>query len=121
MADGKTQRRNSQQNLLNYISHNLGKKSEEKSEIKSSFIKGKTDKTSANSGQRPIRPKTNTQSAAGMHSSSNKPSAHKPIPHSQTAQAQQSASNKELTPTGNILVKNRSPPAWKSPENHRKG
>ena len=28
MADSKTQRRNSQQNLLNYISHNLGKKNQ---------------------------------------------------------------------------------------------
>ena len=121
MADGKTQRRNSQQNLLNYISHNLGKKSEEKSEVKSSFIKGKTDKSSANSGQWPIRPKTNTQSAASTHSSSNKLSAHKPFPRSQTAQTQQSASNKELTPTGNTLVKSRSPPASKSPENRRKG
>ena len=51
MADGKTKRRNSQQNLLNYISHNLGKKSGEKSEVKSSSIKGKMDKFSANSGQ----------------------------------------------------------------------
>ena len=121
MADGKTQRRNSQQNLLNYISHNLGKKSGEKSEVKSSSIKGKTDKFSANSGQRPIRPKTNTQSAASTHSSSNKLSAHKPFPRSQTAQTQQSASNKELTPTGNTSVKSHSPPAWKSPENRRKG
>ena len=85
-------------------------------EVKSSSIKGnKTDKTSTNSGQRPIRPKTNTQSTASMHSSLNKPSAHKPIPRSQTAQAQQTASSKELTPTGNTVVKNRSPPSLEKP------
>ena len=116
MADGKTQRRNSQQNLLNYINFNLGKKTEEKSVNKSSTTRGnKTDKGSANSGQRPVRPKASAQSATSAHGSSGKFSALKPTQQGPSSTAQQSAQNRDSTPSGSTLVKNRSPPSLEKP------
>ena len=94
----------------------MGKKTEEKTDGKSSSTRGnKADKGSANSGQRPIRPKANAQSASSAHSSSGKFSEPKPTQRGQSSTSQQSAQNRDSTPSGSTLVKNRSPPSLEKP------
>ena len=69
MAEGPKHRKTIQQNLVNYISHNFGKKAEkdketekEKTDSKNSSGKGtKADRTSTNSASRPNRPRTGAQ------------------------------------------------------------
>ena len=69
MAEGPIHCKTIQQNLVNNISHNLGKKAEkdketekEKTDSKNSSGKGtKVDSTSINSASRPNRPKTGAQ------------------------------------------------------------
>ena len=85
-------------------------------QIKVVLLEGnKTDKGSANSGQRPVRPKASAQSASSAQGSSGKLNALKPTQQGRSPIVQQPAKNSDSTPSGSTLVKNRSPPSLEKP------
>ena len=83
MAEGPTHHKTIQPNLINYISHNLGKKADkekemerEKIDCKNSSGKGiKADRVGTNSASRPnrLRASAQGQSAPSTQSSTTKP------------------------------------------------
>ena len=89
MAEGPIHCKTIQQNLVNYISHNLGRKADkdremekEKTDSKNSSSKGtKADRTSTNSASHPNRPKAGTQ---GQGAPSAQSSITKPLLHGQS-------------------------------------
>ena len=103
MAEGPIHRKTIQQNLVNYISHNLGRKTDkememekEKSDCKSSSAKGiKMDRTSTNSVSHPNRPKAGAQ---GQSTPSSQSATTKPMPRGQTPSEQKLHSDQEQYP-----------------------
>ena len=116
MAEGPIHRKTIQQNLVNYISHNLGKKAEkdketekEKTDSKNSSGKGtKADRTSTNSASHPNRPKTGAQ---GQGAPSTQSSTTKPVPRRQTPSEQHTTQTRNSTPGSTIPPKSRTPPS----------
>ena len=116
MAEGPIHRKTIQQNLVNYISHNLGKKAEkdketekEKTDSKNSSSKGtKADRTSTNSASHPNRPKTGAQ---GQGAPSTQSSTTKPVPHGQTPSEQHTTQTRNSTPGSTIPEKSQTPPS----------
>ena len=116
MAEGPIHRKTIQQNLVNYISHNLGKKVEkdkeiekEKTDSKNSSGKGtKADRTSTNSASHPNRPKTGAQ---GQGAPSAQSSTTKPVPHGQTPSEQHTNQTRNSTPGSTIPAKSQTLPS----------
>ena len=119
MAESPKDRKTSQQNLLNYISHNLGRKSDkEKNDCKNSSTKGTIpDRVSANSGPQPTQPKASAQ----VPSMSSAPiSSSKPTPHGPLATKQHPSSSKGKTPSNCQQVKSRTPPSLEKTDKPQK-
>ena len=116
MAEGPIHRETIQQNLVNYISHNLGRKADkekdmekEKTDCKNSSAKGiKVDRTSTNSASRPNRQKAGAQ---GQSAPSTQSSATKPMPCGQTPSEQNTTQIRNNTPSSSIPAKTRTPPS----------
>ena len=116
MAEGPKHRKTIQQNLVNYRSHNLGRKAEkekemekEKSDCKSSSAKGiKADRTSTNSVSRPNRQKAGAQGQSAPNPQS---STTKPMPRGQTPSEQNTTQIKNNTPSNSIPAKSRTLPS----------
>ena len=115
MAEGPIHHKTIQQNLVNYISHNLRRKTDkekemekEKLDCKSSSVKGiKTDRTSTNSVSLPNRPKAGAQGAQGQSAPSSQSSTTKPMPRGQTPSEQNSIQIRNNTPSNSTPAKSR--------------
>ena len=116
MAEGPIHHKTIQQNLVNYISHNLGRKADkekemekEKSDCKSSSAKGiKADRTSTNSISHPNRQKAGAQ---GPSAPSSQSSTTKPMPCGQTLSEQNTTQIRNNTPSNSIPAKSCTPPS----------
>ena len=119
MAESPADHKTSQQNLLNYISHNLGRKSDkEKTDCKSSSTKGtKADKASVNSGPRPARPRMGAQ---GQSASSAQSSSSKPVLCGQPATKQYPTHGKDKTPGNCQQVKSHTSPSLEKADKPQK-
>ena len=112
MAEGPIHCKTIQQNLVNYISHNLGRKADkekemekEKTDCKSSSAKGiKADRTSTNSASCPNRQKAGAQ---GQSAPSAQSSTTKPMPQGQTPSEQNTTQIRNNTPSSSISAKSR--------------
>ena len=116
MAEGPIHRKTIQQNLVNYISHNLGRKADkekemerEKTDCKNSSGKGiKADRTSTNSASHPNRLKAGAQ---GQSAPSTQSSTTKPLPHGQMPSEQNTTQIRNNTPGSSIPAKSHTPPS----------
>ena len=116
MAEGPIHCKTIQQNLVNYISHNLGRKADkekemerEKTDSKNSSSKGtKADRTSTNSASHPNRLKAGAQ---GQGTPSAQSSTTKPLPCGQMPSEQHSTQTRNNTPGSNIPAKSQTPPS----------
>ena len=116
MAEGPIHRKTIQENLVNYISHNLGRKADkekemkrEKTDCKNSSGKGiKADRTSTNSASLPNRIKAGAQ---GQGAPSAQSSTTKPLPRGQTPSEQHTTQTRNNTPGSSIPAKSRTPPS----------
>ena len=116
MAEGPIHRKTIQQNLVNYISHNLGRKADkekemerEKTDSKNSSGKGtKADRTSTNSASCPNRLKAGAQRQGAPSAQS---STTKPLPRGQTPSEQHTTQTRNNTPGSTIPAKSQTPPS----------
>ena len=116
MAEGPIHRKTIQQNLVNYISHNLGRKADkekemerEKTDSKNSSGKGtKADRTSTNSASHPNRLKAGAQGQGALSTQS---STTKPLPHRQMPSEQHTTQTRNNTPGSIIPAKSWTPPS----------
>ena len=116
MTEGPIHRKTIQQNLVNYISHNLGRKSDkekemerEKPDCKNSSAKGiKADRTSTNNASHPNRLKAGAQ---GQSAPSTQSSTTKPLPHGQMPSEQHTTQTRNNMPGSSIPAKSRTPPS----------
>ena len=110
MAEGPIHRKTIQPNLINYISHNLGRKADkeremerEKIDCKNSSWKGiRVDRVGTNSASRPNRPRA---SAQGQSAPSTHSSVTKPLPRGQMPSEQHTTQTKNNTPGSAIPPK----------------
>ena len=116
MAEGPIHHKTIQQNLINYISHNLGRKADkekemerEKTDSKNSSGKGtKADRTSTNSASHPNRLKAGAQ---GQGAPSTQSSTTKSLPCGQTPSEQHTTQTRNNTPGSSIPAKSRTLPS----------
>ena len=114
MAEGPIHRKTIQ--LVNYISHNLGRKAEkekemerEKTDCKNSSGKGiKADRTSTNSASHPNRLKAGAQ---GQGAPSALSSTTKPLPRGQMPSEQHTTQTRNNTSGSSIPAKSHTPPS----------
>ena len=116
MAEGPIHCKTIQQNLVNYISHNLGRKADkekemerEKTDCKNSSGKEiKADRTSTNSASCPNRLKAGAQ---GQGAPSTQNSTTKLLPCKQMPSEQHTTQTRNNTPGSSIPAKSRTPPS----------
>ena len=116
MAEGPIHCKTIQQNLVNYISHNLGRKADkdkemerEKTNSKNSSGKGtKADRTSTNSASHPNRLKAGAQGqgAPTIHRSTTKP-----LPRRQMPSEQHTTQTRNSTPGSTMPAKSQTTPS----------
>ena len=118
MAEGPIHCKTIQQNLVNYISHNLRRKADkekemerEKTDNKNSSGKGtKADRTSTNSASHPNRLKAGAQ---GQGAPSAQSSTTKPLLRGQTPSEQHTTQIRNNTPGSTIPAKSWTPPSFR--------